>query len=265
MAAALAGARNLPRRSRPRTSEILRSRHVPLPVGRRPARRAPAGVHRFGHFLTLQAPVRFQRAASDGLRRLRSAGRTIRHPDGTASGRHHRTQHRPLPRTARQDRLLVRLGPRSAHLRPGLLQVDAVGLPENVRQLLLPRQAAGAPDRGAERGVRPQRHRRGECGLHRRTAFHGRRLGEHGRAPARTGVAELPPGLPRRHDGQLVPAVGYGAGQRRGEGRAVGARRLSRRTETHEAVAAARDGLCAANARRIGNAPMERIAQRDPA
>ena len=48
----------------------------------------------------------------------------------------------------------IRLGPRSAHLRPGLLQVDAVGLPENVRQLLLPRQAAGAPDRGAGRGVR---------------------------------------------------------------------------------------------------------------
>ena len=96
---------------------------------------------------------RLQRPASDGLRRLRPSGRTVRHPDGPASGRHHRAEHRPLPRAIGQNRLLVRLGPRSPHLRSGLLQMDAVGVPQNVRLLLLQRQAAGPPDRGA--GLRP--------------------------------------------------------------------------------------------------------------
>ena len=43
----------------------------------------------------------------------------------------------PLPRAARQDRVLVRLGSRGAHLRPRLLQMDAVGVPQDVRLLLL--------------------------------------------------------------------------------------------------------------------------------
>ena len=41
------------------------------------------------------------------------------------------------PRAARQDRVLVRLGSRGAHLRPRLLQMDAVGVPQDVRLLLL--------------------------------------------------------------------------------------------------------------------------------
>lgn len=137
MAAALAGARNLPRRSRPRTSEILRSRHVPLPVGRRPARRPSAGLYRLGHLLALQTPERLQRPAPDGIRRLRPARRAVRHTDRPAPRRDDRAEHRPLPRAARQDRVLVRLGSRGAHLRPRLLQMDAVGVPQDVRLLLL--------------------------------------------------------------------------------------------------------------------------------
>ena len=64
-------------------------------------------------------------------------GRAVRHPDRPAPRRHHRAEHRPLPRAARQDRLLVRLGPRGPHLRPCLLQMDAVGVPQDVRLLLL--------------------------------------------------------------------------------------------------------------------------------
>ncbi len=40
-----------------------------------------------------------QRAASDGIRRVRTAGRTVCDPDRAASGRYDREKHRPLPRT----------------------------------------------------------------------------------------------------------------------------------------------------------------------
>lgn len=71
-----------------------------------------------------------------GYRCLRAAGRAVRDPDGPASGRHDRAQHRALPRTARQDRFQFRLGSRGAYLRPEILPLDAMGLSENVRQLL---------------------------------------------------------------------------------------------------------------------------------
>ena len=75
------------------------------------ARRTPAGLYRFGHLLALQTALRLQRTSSDGLRRFRPACRTVRHSDGAAPRRNDRTEHRPLPGTARQDRLLVRLAP----------------------------------------------------------------------------------------------------------------------------------------------------------
>ena len=56
----------------------VRARHVPVPVGRRPARRPPAGLHRHRHLHPLPADDRPQRAAPDGLRRLRAAGRAVR-------------------------------------------------------------------------------------------------------------------------------------------------------------------------------------------
>ena len=245
MAAALEREQDLPRRNGPLAAQILRPRHVSLSFGSGPARRASAGLHRLGHLFALQTPQGIQRPAPDGLRRVRSSGRAVRHPDGTAPGRDDRAQHRPLPRAARQDRLLVRLGPRGAHVRSEVLQVDAVGLPQNVRLLLLQRQAAGASDRGAERR------------LHDRNAFHGRGVERLGRGAARAGAAKLPSGLPSRHDGELVSEAGHGAGQRRGARRTVGARRLSRGAEAHEAMAAPRDGLRPADARRAGGARME--------
>ena len=83
--------------------------------------------------LALQAHERLQRAAPDGLGRLRPAGRELRHQDGRAAARHHRTQHRHLPPADGPDLALLRLEPRDRELQPRLLQVDAVVLPADVR------------------------------------------------------------------------------------------------------------------------------------
>ena len=73
-----------PIRARPK---YLRAGHVPVPVGGGAARRTPAGVHRVGHLYALQAAPGIQRAASDGIRRVRAAGRAVCDPDRAASGR----------------------------------------------------------------------------------------------------------------------------------------------------------------------------------
>ena len=265
MAAALERARHLPRRRRPRASQVLRPRHVPLPLGGRAPRRPSAGLHRLGHLFALQAAQGIQRAAPHGLRRIRPARRAVRHPDRAAPRRHDRAQHRPLPRAARQNRFFVRLGPRGAHLRPGLLQVDAVGVPRNVQPLLLQRHTAGTAHRRARRSLLQIRQRGAQRRLHRRDALHGRRVERQERSRERAGFAELPARLPRRHDGQLVSAAGHRARQRRGARRAFGPRRLPRRAEAHEAVAAPRHGLRPAYARRSRQARLERFAQGNPA
>ena len=53
----------------------------PYPSGRRPARRAPAGLHRHRLLRPLPADGRPQRAARDGLRRVRPARRAVRGAD----------------------------------------------------------------------------------------------------------------------------------------------------------------------------------------
>ena len=71
-----------------------------------------------------------ERAAPDGLGRLRPAGRAARHEDrhATRASRPRRTS--PTFRRQMQDaRLQLRLGPRAGHDRPGLLPLDAVDLP----------------------------------------------------------------------------------------------------------------------------------------
>ena len=95
MAAGLGGAAALPRPDRPgragRQAEVLRPRHVPVPVGRGPARRPPGGLHRDRHRRALQAHAGLQRAAPDGLGRLRPARRARRdareHPPARSSRR----------------------------------------------------------------------------------------------------------------------------------------------------------------------------------
>ena len=143
--------------------------------------------------------------------------------------------------------------------------MDAVGVPQNVRLLLLQRQAAGPPDRGADCGLRAERHRRAERRLHAGAALHGRRVARHVGGREGADAAELPPCVPRGHDGKLVCETGNRAGQRRSARRTFGPRRLSGRAEAHEAVASARDGLCPAHARRTGQTRMERLPEGDPA
>ena len=150
-------------------------------------------------------------------------------------------------------------------MRSRLLQVDAVGLPANVRPLLLQRFAKSASRFRARRGFLEARQRGVERRLHHRVAFFRRRVERMGRGEARAGVAELSVGVPRRYDGQLVPAARHGARQRRGARWAFGARRVPCRAETNETVVVARHGLCPADARRVGTFAMERFAERNSA
>ena len=98
MAKPLADGQDLQGGNGPLAAQILCAGHVPLSVGSGPARRAPAGLHRLGHLLALQAAQGLQRPAPDGIRRLRPAGRAVRHPDGPAPGR--RRPSRTSPATA---------------------------------------------------------------------------------------------------------------------------------------------------------------------
>ena len=141
----------------------------PVPVGRRPARRPPRGLYGDRHRRALQADARLQRAAPDGLGRVRPAGRAVRGEDRHASAHHDRAQHQALPRAAEGARLLVRLGARGQHDRPRVLQVDAVDLQAAVRARL-------GLSSGAARLVVPRaRHDARERGSHRRQV-RGRRL-----------------------------------------------------------------------------------------
>ena len=76
-------------------AKILHSRHVPLSERRGPARRPSGRLHRHGHPRPLQTRAGFQRAASDGLGRLRPARRAIRHQDRPASAPDHRGRTSP--------------------------------------------------------------------------------------------------------------------------------------------------------------------------
>ena len=96
--------------------EAVRARHVPVPVGRRAARRPPAGLHRHRRVRPLQADDRPQRAAHDGLRRVRPARRAVRRRDRAAPARS-----RPSSNVATYRRQLRRLGlatTRAAACRP---------------------------------------------------------------------------------------------------------------------------------------------------
>ena len=77
-----------PRRRRRARPQAVRARHVPVPVGHRPARRPPAGLHRHRRLQPLPAHGRAQRPVLDGLRRLRAARRAVRRADRHAPGDH---------------------------------------------------------------------------------------------------------------------------------------------------------------------------------
>ena len=105
-------------------------------------------------------------------------------------------------------RLQLRLGPRDRHDRPGILQVDAVDLPEALQQLLRRGPAEGQAHRASCRFPQGLSERGGDARYR-------------GRAPA---------GVPGGGAGELVPGPGHRAGQRgsdRGRERAGRASRWS--------------------------------------
>ncbi len=106
-----------------------------------------------------------------------------------------RKQHRYVPQTDQIVGLLLRLGARSRHHRPELLQVDAVDLPDDLRHVVRPdREAGAAPSRSC------RSRRRGE---------------QSGRSAAvRAYRDSAPVGVPGGSAGELVPGAGNGAGQR---------------------------------------------------
>src|SRR5438552_1312107 len=107
--------------------------------------------------------ARLQRAPSHGLGRLRAAGRERRHRARCAAGHLDAREHRLHALAAQEDGHLLRLGPRSGHLRPVVLQVAAAHLHQDARartglpQALLGELVPVVPDRAGQRagGGRP--------------------------------------------------------------------------------------------------------------
>ena len=137
----------------PRAAEVLRARHVPLPVRRRPARRPPRGLHRDRHHHPLEADAGLQRAAPDGLGRLRPARRALRHQD-TASTRASRPQQRSPTSAARSTRSASPTTGTARSTPPiPTTQVDAVDLPAALRAR--PRLPGGRARSTGARRARP--------------------------------------------------------------------------------------------------------------
>ena len=134
--------------------EAVRARHVPVPVRRRTPRRPPARLHRHRRVRPLQADDRSQRAAHDGLRRLRAARRAVRGRDRHAPGDHDRPQRRHLPPPAAPPRPRPRPAPQRVDDRSRVLPLDAVDLQPDLQRLVRHRRPTGAPDRRADRRVR---------------------------------------------------------------------------------------------------------------
>ena len=174
MAKPLEGGQNLQGGDGPLAAQILRAGHVPHPSG--------AGLHVGLRWAT--SPRTSTRATS-GSRDSTSSAMGYDAPsafppssmrsDRAASRRHDRAEHRPLPRTAGQDRILVRLGPRGA-CDPGyykwtqwaFLEMFSHWYDRSKQQARPVAELTAAFETGGTEG--PERR------LHDRDALHGRRM-----------------------------------------------------------------------------------------
>ena len=147
--------------------QAVRAGHVPVPVRRGPARRPPAGLHRHRRVRPVPPDDRPQRAAHDGLRRLRPARRAVRGADRAAPAQDHRGEHRDLPAADPQAGPGPRRAPPDRHDRPRVLPLDAVDLPADL-QLLVRRRSRAR--RGRSSSWRPSSRRTSAA---RRTAAAG--------------------------------------------------------------------------------------------
>jgi len=218
------------RRGLRRQAQAVRPGHVPLPLGRRAARGASRRLHRHRHRLPIQEDEGLQRPPSDGVRCVRPAGRAVCRRARRAPARDHGGQHRQHRAPDQDVRLQLRLVPTAGHDGRGILPLDAVDIPEAVRQLV----RSGRERRQAHRGPRhqaqqrpvhghPDRSARAQPGpRHRRPDRRAGRADALPRAAPRAapGGDRLPAsGLPVGGAGQLVPEARHGAGQRGGHQR----------------------------------------------
>ena len=127
------GGRGAEHRARERAGQLLRARDAALPE-RRAAHRPPQELRDRRRHRPLPPPPRPARAAPDGLRRLRPAGREPRDRDRRAPARLDRRVDR-RPSSASSARGASRSTGRasSATHEPALLPLDAVDLPRAVR------------------------------------------------------------------------------------------------------------------------------------
>ncbi len=169
MAAGLGRPRPVPRRRRLTAREALRAHDVPLSE-RRPAHGPRRGVRAARRDGALLVAARLRGAEPDGLRLVRPERGERRDPRQRAPGDVHLRQHRHLHRVVQEVRHQLRLEPDAQHLRPGVLPLDAVAVPEVPRarpglsQGEPGQLVSGRPDRAGQRAG----HRRALRALWRR-------------------------------------------------------------------------------------------------
>ncbi len=228
------------RRLRRVATQVLLPRHVPLSLGRRPARRSSGGLHRHRHHLPLPPHA----AATTCCTRW--AGTPSACPPSSTRFRpacirrsHDPHRDRQLPPPAQALRVLLRLVARVRHDRRGVLPLDAVDLAAGVRRVVRRRTADGpgrspscvealqrdeSRERGRTSSIRPPaagaRPHGGERGG---AVARARRRSDSG--PSSTASASR---TSREQTVNWCPKLGHGAGQRGGHRRPQRARRPSR-------------------------------------
>ena len=211
--------------------EALRADDVPVPQ-RRPAHGPRRGDRAARRDRALLVAAGLRGPEPDGLGLLRPARRERRDPQQRAPGDVHLRQHRDAVRVVQAVRRLLRLVAPAAHLRPGVLPLDAVAVPEVPRARAgLPQEQPGQlvperPDRAGQRAGRrrPLRalRRRGHQARadpvvlqdHRLRPAAAGRHGRPGRRPGRTGCVDRAAQLDRPVRGRARRLRGRGATSR---------------------------------------------------
>ena len=143
---------SLPHARGSRPPEILHPRDVPLPQWRRPQRRSSAQLRSMRRRRPLQADGGIQRAASDGMGRVRTARGKRGGPERIASDRDRPALRRQLQAPAENLRMRLRLVARNQFVVARVLQVDPVVLPD------APQARPRLPREGRAMVVRQMRH-----------------------------------------------------------------------------------------------------------
>ena len=188
-------ARPVPRRRRQPAREALRADDVPLPE-RRPAHGSRRGDRAARRDRALLVAAGLRGAEPDRLGLLRAARGERRDPAQRAPGDVHLRQHRDPGRVVQEVRRQLRLVASAAHLRPGVLPLDAVAVPEAARARpglpqvepgeLVPQRPDRAGQRAGRRRLLRALRRRGHQARADPVVLQGHRLrpaaaGRHGR------------------------------------------------------------------------------------